>query len=67
MIHRSSTEMCTRLTIYAGTTPRAGASQVAQGDPLEEEIATTPVFLPGKSYGQRSLVAGLQSTGLQKS
>ena len=24
--------------------------------PLEKEIATTPVFLPGKSHGQRSLV-----------
>ena len=25
-------------------------------DPLEKEMATTPVFLPGKSHGQRSLV-----------
>ena len=25
-------------------------------DPLEEGMATTPVFLPGKSHGQRSLV-----------
>ena len=25
-------------------------------DPLEEEMATTPVFLPGESHGQRSLV-----------
>ena len=25
-------------------------------DPLEEEMATTPVFLPGKPHGQRSLV-----------
>ena len=24
-------------------------------DPLEKGMATTPVFLPGKSYGQRSL------------
>ena len=24
-------------------------------DPLEEEVATTPVLLPGKSHGQRSL------------
>ena len=24
-------------------------------DPLEEEMATTPVFLLGKSHGQRSL------------
>ena len=25
-------------------------------DPLEKEMATTPVFLPGKSHGRRSLV-----------
>ena len=25
-------------------------------DPLEEEMAPTPVCLPGKSHGQRSLV-----------
>ena len=25
-------------------------------DPLEEEMATTPVFLPGESHGRRSLV-----------
>ena len=27
-----------------------------QEDPLEEEMAPTPVFLPGKLHGQRSLV-----------
>ena len=26
-------------------------------DPLEKEMATTPVFLPEKSHGQRSLVS----------
>ena len=26
-------------------------------DPLEKEMATTPVFLPGESHRQRSLVA----------
>ena len=25
-------------------------------DPLNKEMATTPVFLPGQSHGQRSLV-----------
>ena len=25
-------------------------------DPLEQEVAITPVFLPGKFHGQRSLV-----------
>ena len=36
---------------------------LGQEDPLEKEIATAPVFLPGKSLGQRTL-AGLQSMGL---
>ena len=34
-------------------------------DPLGEEIATSPVFLLGKSHGQRSLV--LQPMGSQES
>ena len=29
---------------------------LGQEDPLEKEMATTPVFLPGKYHGQRSLV-----------
>ena len=29
-------------------------------DPLEKEMATTPVFLPGKSHGQRSLAGCIQ-------
>ena len=29
---------------------------LGQEDPLEEEMQTTPVFLLGKSHGQRSLV-----------
>ena len=29
---------------------------LGQKDPLEKKIATAPVFLPGKSHGQRSLV-----------
>ena len=32
---------------------------------LEKEMATTPVLLPGKSHGQRSL-RGLQSMGSQE-
>ena len=34
-------------------------------DPLEKGMQPTPVFLPGKSHGQRRLV-GLQSMGLQR-
>ena len=30
---------------------------LGQEDPLEEEMATTTIFLPGKSHGQRSLVS----------
>ena len=33
-------------------------------DPLEEGMATTPVFLPGESHGQ-SEPGGLQSMGLE--
>ena len=29
---------------------------LGQEDPLEKEMATTPVFLPEESHGQRSLV-----------
>ena len=29
---------------------------LGQEDPLEKEVATTALFLPGKSHGQRSLV-----------
>jgi len=28
---------------------------LGQEDPLEREMAPTPVFLPGKTHGQRSL------------
>ena len=26
---------------------------LSRGDPLQEETVTTPVFLPGKSHGQK--------------
>ena len=29
---------------------------LGQEDPLEKEMAPSPVFLPGESHGQRSLV-----------
>jgi len=34
-------------------------------DPLEKEMTTPPVFLPGKSHGQRSL-AGYSSWGCKE-
>ena len=33
-------------------------------DPLEEGMQPTPVFLPGESYGQRSLATVHRQTGL---
>ena len=35
-----------------------------QKQPLEKEMSTTPVFLPGQFYGQEP--SGVQSTWLQK-
>ena len=39
---------------------------LSQEDSLEEEMEPIPVFLPGKSHGQRRLVNYIQSTGLQR-
>ena len=39
---------------------------LGQEDPLEEEMQPTPVFVPGKSHGQRSLV-GYSSKGCKQS
>ena len=40
----------------------AWVQPLVQEDPLEEEMVTHPVFLPGESHGQRSLV-GYSSQG----
>ena len=37
-------------------TPEVQVQSLGQEDPLKEEMATTPVFLPGKFHEQRSLV-----------
>ena len=39
---------------------------LGQEDPLEERLATTPVFLPGEFHGQRSLV-GYSTWGRKES
>ena len=39
---------------------------LGQEDPVEKEMATTPVFLPGQSHGQRNLV-GYSSWGCKES
>ena len=38
---------------------------LGQENPLEKEMATHSIFLPGESHGQRSLV-GMQSMGSQR-
>ena len=38
---------------------------LGQEDPLEKEMATTPVFLPGQSYVQRNL-AGCSPWGCKR-
>ena len=45
---------------------RDAVQSLGWGDPLEKEMATCSLFLPGKSHGQRSLVVqsmGPQGTG----
>ena len=37
------------------TMPETLVLSLGSEDPLEKEVATTPVFLPGKSHGHRSL------------
>ena len=39
---------------------------LGQEDPLEEAVATTPIFLPGESHGQR-ILAGYSSQGHKES
>ena len=43
-----------------------GIQSLGWEDPLEEEMATTPVFLPGEPHGQRSL-AGYSPWGHKES
>ena len=40
-----------------GLIPGLGRDPWVGKSSLEKEMATTPVFLPGKSHGQKSLVA----------
>jgi len=38
-------------------TPETWVQSLGQEDPLEEEMASHSVFLPGEFHGQRSLVS----------
>ena len=41
---------------YLSTMQETRVRSLGWEDPLEKEMEPTPVFLPGKSHGQRSLV-----------
>ena len=47
--------MVKNLPAGAGDTSKAGSSPGLE-KPLEKEVAPTPVFLPGETHGQKSLV-----------
>ena len=47
-------------------TQEIGIQSLGQEDPLEKEMATTPVFLPQKFHGQRNL-AGYSPEGRKES
>jgi len=44
-----------RICLPMQETLEAWVRSLGQEDPLEKEMATTTVFLPGKSHGQRRL------------
>ena len=44
-----------RIHLPMQETYKMWVQSLGQEDPLEKEMATTPVFLPGESHGQRSL------------
>ena len=50
----------------AKNTQEIRVQSLGQKDPLEKEVATHSVFLPGKSHGQRSL-AGYSPWGHKES
>ena len=54
------------LPANAGDAGDAG-SKLGQEDPLEEGMATTPVFLPGESHGQNPMDSWAIVHGVTKS
>ena len=54
-----------RICLLMQETQETWVRSLGQEDPPEKEMANSPVFLPGKSHGQRSLV-GRQSMGSQR-
>ena len=48
--------MVAQMVKHLPTMPETQVQSLGQENPLEKEMATTPVLLPGKSHGQRGLV-----------
>ena len=66
--HVSPLKVASLVTQTVKNLPAMQKTQVQSldwADPLEKEMATPPVFLPGESYGRRSLAGYIQSMGSQ--
>ena len=50
------TSLVAQMAKHLPTVRETWVQSLGREDLLEKEMATTPVFLPGKSHGQRSLV-----------
>ena len=48
--------MVAQMVKHLPTMPETQVQSLGQENPLEKEMATTPVLLPKKFHGQRSLV-----------
>ena len=53
VLHRAS--LVAKMVKYLPTMRETRVRSLGREDPLEKEMATTPVRLPGKSRGRRSL------------
>ena len=63
---RTGTSLVAQMAKRLPTMQETQVQSLGWADPLEKEMATTPVFLPGKSHGQRSL-AGYSPWGHKES
>ena len=53
---RTGTSLVAQMAKRLPTMQETQVQSLGWADPLEKEMATTPVFLPGKSHGRRSFV-----------
>ena len=52
----SLASLVAQMVMHLSATQETQVQSLGGEDPLEKEMAATPVFLPGKSHGQRSLM-----------